>query len=623
MHSGKFTVELLSAQQKRKFFDQIEELLRSPRHRRPKQGAIDASLISQTTANTNGTRREATNSSTSVEKERLPTQQQQTVERTTEVEEPAAEMRDLKKLGALQQEKRPLERKSKGPATKKSKRAVAKASVASKTLLLHGKRVLLVPFGPDMGRKRLEILQGMVEKLGGTVVESQLKTGARTSAGSSGAAAVKWNEVSLVIASAQLTRDKAAEFLHIDKFPPPSMEVYTPEWLVYIRQEKNFPSAGSMLTWTEQQHVQEEAAMHEQHCEEVAQQLEEKRTRKEKGDDSDSDEGSDLENSGTREIMRAPPVAIDSEEVRGQQAELNEKNHKLVEERTPIFYKNNPGFRPINEAAVPGSKKVKGDGFICQRSSAVQQNLNSHLTDPLEEMMEFLDVERDVWRQYMYKKVVSSLKTMRHRVCSVKDFKDMHWVKGRLRDKVIEILETGRLAKLDAKKSNLRLRALVEIAQIWGVGPVTAAKLYGQGYKSVADLRKPEAAIVLTAQQQIGVKHYEDFLTKVPRAEVHQIEKTVADEVHKMIPNAIALACGSYRRGKLSSGDCDVLITDPDADTCDILSDLLKRLHTSGFLTDDLTHFQKQKTGGCDTYMGVCRVSKNLPYRRLDIKIYP
>lgn len=119
------------------------------------------------------------------------------------------------------------------------------------------------------------------------------------------------------------------------------------------------------------------------------------------------------------------------------------------------------------------------------------------------------------------------------------------------------------------------------------------------------------------------------------RAEVHQVEQTVVDEVHKMIPNALALACGSYRRGKLRSGDCDVLVTDPDADTCDILPELLKRLHASGFLTgnttshslvwvdhplivsvvlklrvDDLTHFQKQKTGGCDTYMGVCRISK-------------
>ncbi|KAE8910768.1 hypothetical protein PF005_g13073 [Phytophthora fragariae] len=611
MKSG--TLELLSAQQRREFFDQIEELLRSARLRRPKSEAVDKpSHVLQTS---NGTRRQTTES----EKERLPTEDEQTTQRTTEAEEEPATMRDLKKLGALQQEKRPAERKPKGSAAKRSKRAASTASADPKTQLLRDRRVLLIPYGPDMGRKRLEILKGLVKKLGGSVVETKLKTSARAGA----SAAVNWGEVSLVIASAQLKQDKAVEFLRVDKFPPPNVEVYTPEWLVYLRQEKKFPPEKSMLTWSELQQVQEEAAQHEQHCEEVAQQLEEKRIRKKKSDNSESDEGSNSDNSDTREIVRAPPVHIDSQEVRQQQAELSEKNCKLVEERTPIFYKNNPGFRPINEVAVPGSKKVKGEGFICQQSSAVQQNLNAHLTEPLEEMMEFLDIERDIWRQYMYKKVVSSLKAMRHRVCSVKDFKDMHWVKGRLRDKVIEILETGRLAKLDAKKKNPRLRALVEIARIWGVGPATAAKLYGQGYKSVEDLRKPEAASVLTAQQQIGVKHYEDLLTKIPRAEVHQIEQTVVNEVHKLIPNAIALACGSYRRGKLSSGDCDVLITDPDAEACDILPELLERLHASGFLTDDLTHFQKQKSGGCDTYMGVCRVSEDLPYRRLDIKIYP
>ncbi|KAG2520437.1 hypothetical protein JM16_006698 [Phytophthora kernoviae] len=50
---------------------------------------------------------------------------------------------------------------------------------------------------------------------------------------------------------------------------------------------------------------------------------------------------------------------------------------------------------------------------------------------------------------------------------------------------------------------------------------------------------------------------------------------------------------------------------------------LLERLHTIGFLTDNLTHVSEQHTSGCDTYMGVCRVSEGLPYRRIDIKVYP
>jgi DNA polymerase lambda len=92
------------------------------------------------------------------------------------------------------------------------------------------------------------------------------------------------------------------------------------------------------------------------------------------------------------------------------------------------------------------------------------------------------------------------------------------------------------------------------------------------------------------------------------RPEVVEIEKTVVDEIHRILPNATALACGSYRRGKLSSGDVDILITDPDSEECDILPELLRRLHDMGFLTDDLTHLSDHHMGRCDSYMGVCRL---------------
>jgi len=113
------------------------------------------------------------------------------------------------------------------------------------------------------------------------------------------------------------------------------------------------------------------------------------------------------------------------------------------------------------------------------------------------------------------------------------------------------------------------------------------------GYKSLDALLQSDGS-VLSPQQQIGLKHYDDFLTKIPRcvllsvmlwafdvcltsvgihcrAEVKQIEQTVVAEVQRLLPNATAFACGSYRRGKLTSGDCDVLITDPDEDECCIM----------------------------------------------------
>ncbi|KAG7398652.1 hypothetical protein PHYBOEH_010701 [Phytophthora boehmeriae] len=485
-------------------------------------------------------------------------------------------------------EKRAASR-TKGPAAKMVKRS---STPSNEQLLLNHKRVLLVPIGSDVSRQRLKIWQSQVEKLGGSVVHIAPTANNKT------VGVVDWKAVDVVIASVELTQEKAAEFLQIPTFPPENKAVYAPEWLVYLLKEKKRPTEEVNLTWSGQKQVRQEEEKA------VAKRVAELQALEE--EESTCDENSVSMN---KESARSTPAPTDIEDFHRQQDEFDINRAKLLRERTPIFYKNNPDFKPINET-TPGSEGVRSEEFICQRSSANLRNLNEHLTDPLGEMMEFLAVEQDIWRHYAYKKVVSSLKAMRHRVSSAKDLQNVFWAKGRLRDKVIEILETGRLSKLDAKKSNKRLFALVAIARIWGVGPVTATKLYSKGYKSLDDLRKPEAAALLTTQQKIGLKHYQDFLAKIPRAEAQQIEKAVVDEVHKLIPNAQALACGSYRRGAHACGDVDVLITDPDAELC-------------GILPDDLNTTIKQQAGSYDTYMGVCRISENLPYRRLDIKVCP
>ena len=48
--------------------------------------------------------------------------------------------------------------------------------------------------------------------------------------------------------------------------------------------------------------------------------------------------------------------------------------------------------------------------------------------------------------------------------------------------------------------------------------------------------------------------------------------------------------CGSYRRGKQTCGDLDVLVTHEDEDALDELFErILAKLRETGFLTDDLT----------------------------------
>ena len=48
-------------------------------------------------------------------------------------------------------------------------------------------------------------------------------------------------------------------------------------------------------------------------------------------------------------------------------------------------------------------------------------------------------------------------------------------------------------------------------------------------------------------------------------------------------PGLIVMACGSYRRGKATCGDVDVLITHPDGRSHDgVFRELIQKLHEMG-----------------------------------------
>ncbi len=66
------------------------------------------------------------------------------------------------------------------------------------------------------------------------------------------------------------------------------------------------------------------------------------------------------------------------------------------------------------------------------------------------------------------------------------------------------------------------------------------------------------------------------------------------------------VGCGSYRRGKETCGDLDVLITHVDESVLEGLFErILNRLRETGFLTDDLT---VQRDGRQQKYLGVCKL---------------
>ncbi|KAL2086757.1 hypothetical protein ACEWY4_017816 [Coilia grayii] len=257
--------------------------------------------------------------------------------------------------------------------------------------------------------------------------------------------------------------------------------------------------------------------------------------------------------------------------------------------------------------------------WVCAQSSESKgNNHNKHLTDKLEPLAKAYTHKGDRWRSLSYSKAVNALKSYHKPVTSYEEACQIPGIGHKMANKIVEIMESGHLRKLDQLGEDVPVLEL--FTNIWGVGAKTAHLWYQLGLRTLEDVRTKAS---LNHTQQIGLKHYDDFLDRMPREEAAAIEKTVRDAAHAVDPGLVAVACGSYRRGKATCGDVDVLITHPDGQSHKgVFSKVLHILHKSGFLTDDLV--SHEENGEQKKYMGVCCLpGPGRRHRRLDVIVVP
>lgn len=263
--------------------------------------------------------------------------------------------------------------------------------------------------------------------------------------------------------------------------------------------------------------------------------------------------------------------------------------------------------------AQPASK------WVCaQSSNSKKENHNQCITEKLEVLAKAYSVQGDKWRALGYAKAINALKSYHKPVTSYQEACKIPGIGKRMAEKILEILESGHLRKLDHISESVPVLEL--FSNIWGAGVKTAQMWYQQGFRTLDDIRTKAS---LTSQQAVGLKHYEDFLERMPREEAAEIEQTVRQAALALKPGLVCVACGSYRRGKATCGDVDVLVTHPDGQSHrGLFSKLLDSLHESGFLTDDLV--SQEDNGDQKKYLGVCRLpGPARRHRRLDIIVVP
>ncbi|GAB1314105.1 DNA polymerase [Madurella fahalii] len=152
-----------------------------------------------------------------------------------------------------------------------------------------------------------------------------------------------------------------------------------------------------------------------------------------------------------------------------------------------------------------------------------------------------------------------------------------------------EFNDTGQLKEAREDESDPKLAVLKLFYDIWGVAETTAREFYNRGWRDIDDIVE-YGWDSLTRVQQIGVKYYDEFQLKIPRAEVESISNTILAHANKIRKGFQMVIVGGYRRGKKESGDVDVVLSHPDeAATQGFIQRIVVSLERDKYITHTLS----------------------------------
>ena len=275
----------------------------------------------------------------------------------------------------------------------------------------------------------------------------------------------------------------------------------------------------------------------------------------------------------------------------------------------------------------PKEDKGKSDwtkGFACMQEFDPEANLtnpNSGTIDILQQMLDHYTRNADQWRILAYRRAITALRKQKKKVVTRAQARAIPGVGERLADKIEEIVLTNRLRHLENTNNSPEDLIIQEFLGIYGAGLSQASKWAAQGYRSLTDLLERAS---LSKQQRIGVERYNDFAQRITRKEVEDHGAIVRKAVQSVDKNMQVIIGGSYRRGAVTCGDVDCLITKPGATLEQIRTIMLglvvPKLFSNGFLKASFaisSHQDGSKWHGASALPGTDL------WRRIDLLFVP
>eukprot|EP00960_Hanusia_phi_P077159 768657-Hanusia_phi.AAC.11 len=199
--------------------------------------------------------------------------------------------------------------------------------------------------------------------------------------------------------------------------------------------------------------------------------------------------------------------------------------------------------------------------------------------------------DKEPFKVRAYKNAIRNIKDLGYPILSINDIDGIDGVGKKIREKIQKLINETPLTNLRHEKPT--------IDKVYGIGPAAIKAFNSKGIYYIEQLQDN----MLNDKQKIGLKYWNDLDKRISYEEMELHSKYITRRLRGYTLSIV----GSFRRGKESSGDIDVLVIGNN----DSLQDVIHKL--GDYVVETLASKTKK-------FMGICRLDNN-PARRLDILI--
>lgn len=192
--------------------------------------------------------------------------------------------------------------------------------------------------------------------------------------------------------------------------------------------------------------------------------------------------------------------------------------------------------------------------------------MNSHIVSQLNKLGNHHKTNGELFRAMAYIKAANAISELGFVIEDVEQIKDIKGIGPSIMSRITEIIVSGGLAEMEdiSKEHKKRIGALEQFQKIYGIGPVAAAKLYDtHNISTLQQLKKAsrDNPDLLTNAQKIGLKYYKDIEKRIPSKFISSYENMLNEILSNAFGDTFRIViAGSYRRGKPTSGDIDIML---------------------------------------------------------------